>query len=158
MNYLLEIIIPFYRLAKEINSEDGNNAIKKINSAPEIVIVPDINDNNKLKQMLKYEIYEKQRWKIMAWTDDLKKEDGAKWVKKGNNKNIYFDKNKIVLPGNDYEWKNDWEIEISNNTDKEGWEYAKNFSGPFDSNETGKYVRRRKWIRYAKKKEIKSEK
>ena len=37
--------------------------------------------------MLKYEISEKQRWRI-----DLKEEDGATWVKKGNNKNIYFDK------------------------------------------------------------------
>ena len=31
---------------------------KQINDAPEIVIVPDKNDDNKLKQMLKYEIYE----------------------------------------------------------------------------------------------------
>ena len=150
LNYLLEIIIPFYRLAKEINSEDGNNAIKKINSAPEIVIVPDINDNNKLKQMLKYEIYEKQRWKIMIWSDDLKKEDGANWVKKGDNKNIYFDKNQIILPGKDYVWKNDWEIEISNNTDKDGWEYAKTFDDDiWQRNDKNCSVRRRKWIKYA---------
>ena len=150
LNYLLEIIIPFYRLAKEINSEDGNNAIKKINSAPEIVIVPDINDNNKLKQMLKYEIYEKQRWKIMIWSDDLKKEDGANWVKKGDNKNIYFDKNQIILPGKDYLWKNDWEIEISNNTDKDGWEYAKTFDDDiWQRNDKNCSVRRRKWIKYA---------
>ena len=150
LNYLLEIIIPFYRLAKEINSEDGNNAIKKINSAPEIVIVPDINDNNKLKQMLKYEIYEKQRWKIMIWSDDLKKEDGANWVKKGDNKNIYFDKNQIILPGKDYVWKNDWEIEISNNTDKDGWEYSKNFDDDiWQRNDKNCSVRRRKWIKYA---------
>ena len=37
-----------------------------------MVIIPDIKDNNKLKQMLKYEIYEKKRWKIMIWSDDLK--------------------------------------------------------------------------------------
>ena len=150
LNYLLEIIIPFYRLAKEINSEDGNNAIKKINSAPEIVIVPDINDNNKLKQMLKYVIYEKQRWKIMIWSDDLKKEDGANWVKKGDNKNIYFDKNQIILPGKDYVWKNDWEIEISNNTAKDGWEYAKTFDDDiWQRNDKNCSVRRRKWIKYA---------
>ena len=150
LNYFLEIIIPFYRLAKEINSEDGNNTIKKINSAPEIVIVPDINDNNKLKQMLKYEIYEKQRWKIMIWSDDLKKEDGANWVKKGDNKNIYFDKNQIILPGKDYVWKNDWEIEISNNTDKDGWEYSKNFDDDiWQRNDKNCSVRRRKWIKYA---------
>ena len=49
-------------------------------------------------------------------------EDGANWVKKRNNKNIYFDKNKIIQPRTDYESKNDWEIEISNNIDKDGWE------------------------------------
>ena len=70
-----------------------------------MVIIPDIKDNNKLKQMLKYEIYEKKRWKIMIWSDDLKKEDGANWVKKRNNKNIYFDKNKIIQLRADYEWK-----------------------------------------------------
>jgi len=48
-----------------------------------------------------------------------------------------------------------WNVELSNKSCKNGWEYAKNFNEPFDSNETGKYVRRRKWIRYAKKKEIK---
>ena len=109
-------------IGKEIYTKSAKNVSKQINDASEIVIVPDKNDDNKLKQMLKYEIHEKQRWKIMSLSDAFKKEDGAKWVKKGNNKNIYFDKNKIVLPGNDYEWKND-----ANNTDKEGWEYAKNF-------------------------------
>ena len=77
--------------------------------------------------MLKYEIYEKQRWSFMSWSNELKKEDGVNWVKKGNNKNIYCDKNKIKLPGDEYEWKNEWEVEITNNTDKDGWEYSKNF-------------------------------
>ena len=33
----------------------------------------------------------------------------------------------MELPGEKYEWKSYWEIEISTNTDKEGWEYAKSF-------------------------------
>ena len=66
-------------------------------NAPEIVILQDKNDENKLKQMLKYEIYEKERWRIVTWSSDLKEEDGAQWVKKGNNKNIYFDKKKLEL-------------------------------------------------------------
>ena len=145
-----EIFIPFFRLGKEIYTKNAKNALKQINDAPEIVIIPDKNDNNKLKQMLKYEIYEKQRWKFVSWSDELKKEDGANWVKKGNNKNIYFDKNKIKLPSNDYEWKNDWEFEISNNTDKNGWEYAKNFDDDiWQSDDQNCSVRRRKWIKYA---------
>ena len=145
-----EMVIPFFNLGKEIYKESAKNVLKKINDAPEIVIVPDKNDDNKLKQMLKYEIYEKQRWRIMTWSDDLKKEDGANWVKKGNNKNIYFDKNSVLLPGKEYEWKNNWEVEISNNTDKEGWEYAKNFDDNiWQRDDKNCSVRRRKWIKYA---------
>ena len=146
----VEIFIPFFSLGKEIYTKNAKNALKQMNDAPEIVIIPDKKDNNKLKQMLKYEIYEKQRWKFVSWSDELKNEDGANWVKKGNNKNIYFDKNKIKLPSNDYEWKNDWEYEISNNTDKKGWEYAKNFDDDiWQSDDQNCSVRRRKWIKYA---------
>ena len=145
-----ELIIPFFNLGKEIYTKSAKNVLKTINDAPEIVIVPDKNDDNKLKQMLKYEIYEKQRWKIMAWSDDLKKEDGANWIKKGNNKNIYFNKNSLKLPSSDYKWKNDWEIEITINTDKDGWEYAKNFDDDiWQNNDKNCSVRRRKWIKFA---------
>ena len=147
---IAEIIIPFFNLGKEIYTKSAKNVLKQMNDAPEIVIIQDKNDENKLKQMLKYEIYEKQRWRIMNWSDDLKKDDGANWVKKGNNKNIFIDKNKLELPGNEYEWKNDWEIEISINTDKEGWEYAKNFDDNiWQNNDKNCSVRRRKWIKYA---------
>jgi hypothetical protein len=80
----------------------------------------------------------------------LKEEDGATWVKKGNNKNIYFDKKKLELPGEEYEWKSLWGIEISTNTDKEGWEYAKSFDDDiWKNNDKDSSVRRRKWIRYS---------
>ncbi len=147
---IAEIIVPFFNLGKEIYTKSAKDVLKKMNNAPEIVIVQDKNDENKLKQMLKYEIYEKQRWKIVTWSDDLKEGDGASWVKKGNNKNIFFDKNKLELPGNEYEWKSKWEVEINTNTDKEGWEYANSFD-----DDLWKYidkdcsVRRRKWVIYA---------
>ena len=147
---IAEIFIPFFKLGKEIYTKSAEAVMKKMNEAPEIVILPDKNDDNKLKQMLKYEIYEKERWKIVTWSDDLKEEDGATWVKKGNNKNIFFDKNKLELPGKEYEWKNKWEIEISANTDKEGWEYAKSFDDDvWKKSDKNCSVRRRKWIKYA---------
>ena len=147
---IAEIIIPFFKLGKEIYTKSARDVIKKMNNAPEIVIVQDKKDENKLKQMLKYEIYEKQRWRIVTWSDDLREEDGAMWVKKGNNKNIFFDKKKLELPGKEYEWKNDWEIEISANTDKEGWEYAKSFDDDiWKKNDQDCSVRRRKWFKYA---------
>ena len=145
-----EIAIPFFHLGKEIYTKSAQNVLKQINDAPEIVVIPDKNDDNKLKQMLKYEIYEKQRWSFMSWSNELKKEDGVNWVKKGNNKNIYCDKNKIKLPGDEYEWKNEWEVEITNNTDKDGWEYSKNFDNDiWQINDKDCSVRRRKWIKYA---------
>ena len=147
---IAEIIVPFFNLGKEIYTKSAKDVLKKMNNAPEIVIVQDKNDENKLKQMLKYEIYEKQRWKIVTWSNDLKEGDGASWVKKGNNKNIFFDKNKLELPGKEYEWKSKWKVEINTNTDKEGWEYANSFD-----DDVWKYidkdcsVRRRKWVIYA---------
>jgi hypothetical protein len=147
---IAEIIVPFFNLGKEIYTKSAKDVLKKMNNAPEIVIVQDKNDENKLKQMLKYEIYEKQRWKIVTWSSDLKEGDGASWVKKGNNKNIFFDKNKLELPGKEYEWKNNWEVEISANTDKEGWEYAKSFDDDvWKKNDKNCSVRRRKWVKYA---------
>ena len=147
---IAEIIVPFFNLVRQIKTKSAKAVLKNMNNAPEIVIVQDKNDENKLKQMLKYEIYEKQRWRIVTWSIDLKEEDGATWVKKGNNKNIYFDKKKLELPGDDYEWKSNWEIEISTNTDKEGWEYAKSFDDDiWKNNDKDSSVRRRKWIRYS---------
>jgi len=147
---IVEIIVPFFNLVRQIKTKSAKAVLKNMNNAPEIVIVQDKNDENKLKQMLKYEIYEKQRWRIVTWSIDLKEEDGATWVKKGNNKNIYFDKKKLELPGDEYEWKSNWEIEISTNTDKEGWEYAKSFDDDiWKNNDKDSSVRRRKWIRYS---------
>ena len=147
---IVEIIVPFFNLVRQIKTKSAKAVLKNMNNAPEIVIVQDKNDENKLKQMLKYEIYEKQRWRMVTWSIDLKEEDGATWVKKGNNKNIYFDKKKLELPGDEYEWKSNWEIEISTNTDKEGWEYAKSFDDDiWKNNDKDSSVRRRKWIRYS---------
>ena len=147
---IAEIIVPFFNLGKEIYTKSAKDVLKKMNNTPEIVILQDKNDDNKLKQMFKYEIYEKQRWKIVTWSNDLKEGDGATWVKKCNNKNIFFDKKKLELPGDEYEWKSKWEVEINSNTDKEGWEYANSFDDEhWKNNETDSSVRRRKWVKYA---------
>lgn len=79
---IAEIIVPFFNLARQIHTKSAKTVLKNMNNAPEIVIVQDKKDENKLKQMLKYEIYEKQRWRIVTWSIDLKEEDGATWVKK----------------------------------------------------------------------------
>ena len=121
-----------------------------MNTKPEIILFQDKNDENKFKQMLKYEIYEKERWKILKWSKSLDENDGAPWVKKGNNKNIFFDKNKLELPGSEYEWKSEWTVEKSTNTDNNGWQYAKSFDDlDWKNNDINSAVRRRIWVKYA---------
>jgi hypothetical protein len=156
--------IPFMDIALKIyenNLRRGNlqEALKDLNNTP-IQILLNSNDddgNNNSSEVLKYEIYEKERWWVgVSWTKKLYKKDGPLWCRV-DRLNELCELNQVILPEN-YNWTKKWNVELSNKSCKNGWEYAKTFSGPFDSNETGKYVRRRKWIRYAKKKEIKSEK
>jgi len=153
--------IPFLDIALKIyenNLRRGNlqDALKDLNNTP-IQILSNSNDddgNNTSTGVLKYEIYEKERWWVgVSWTKKLLKKDGPLWCRV-DRLNELCELNQIILP-DDYVWTKKWNVELSNKSCKNGWEYAKNFNEPFDSNETGKYVRRRKWIRYAKKKEIK---
>ena len=148
--YYIEIIVPFFSLARNIYKLGAKTVIKEMNYMPEIVIAQDKKDENKLKQMLKYEIYEKQRWRIVDWSGNLDEEDGASFVKIGNNKNIFFNWKNLELPGEKYEWKNDWEIEVNQNTDQNGWEYAKSFDDDvWNKKDENCKVRRRKLFRYA---------
>ena len=66
----------------------------------------------------------------------------------------FCDKSKIFLPddgNNKYQWSADWKIEKNDKTDESGWEYADDFNSKFSKNDKFKYVRRRKWVRYANK-------
>ena len=148
--YFIEIIVPFFSLGRHIYKLGAKTVIKEMNNKPEIVIVQDKKDENKLKQMLKYEVYEKQRWRIVDWSGNLDEGDGAPYVKIGNNKNIYFNWKNLQLPGEKYEWKNNWEVEVNQNTDKNGWEYAKSFDDDvWRKKDDNCKVRRRKLFRYA---------
>ena len=103
--------------------------------------------------LIKFELYENQRWWVIAgWTKNLIG-NRPTWCKV--DKPFEFcDKTKIFLPNdedNNYQWSADWKIEKNNNTDDNGWEYATDFESEFNSNDKNKYVRRRKWVRYANK-------
>lgn len=153
LNSMADVAIPFFCLFNEIRNTSANTVMKNLINAPKIVIIQDKSNYNLLTQMFKYELYEKQRWKIMGWTSNLDENDGASWIKKGNSKNMYFDKGMAELPDEEHEWKNNWEIELTPNNDKEGWEYSTTFdSDNWKNDGSNSFVRRRKWIRYAKKK------
>lgn len=115
-----------------------------------------INGLSKVSQLqsneehLKFEIYENERWwMFVGWAKNLIMNERPLWSDiSGKN---YMDKNSVFLPSSEYQWVGEWKIEANDNTDTEGWEYSTDFNSVFKTNSTGKYVRRRKWIRYAKK-------
>ena len=108
---------------------------------------------NPKNNLIKFELYENERWWVIAgWTKNLIG-NRPTWCKV--DKPFEFcDKTKIFLPNdenNNYQWSADWKIEKNNNTDDNGWEYATDFDSEFNNKEKNKYVRRRKWVRYANK-------
>ena len=71
------------------------------------------------------------------------------WCKVENQK-VYCEKNMVFLPNDgQFKWSGEWKIEKNAHSDKLGWEYSSDFHSQFDQDSYGKYVRRRKWVRYA---------
>ena len=135
---LIFALIPFYslyRLYMEENIDSSTFILKE-------------NENNNL---LKYELYENERWWMFAgWNKDLIFDESPIWYKVDKPKE-FCDKMRVRLPSgeNGYKWNSDWKIELSNNTDDNGWEYGKDFNDIFGRKSGKQNVRRRKWIRYA---------
>ena len=137
---LITILIPFYSLYHIYNNEliDDSEFISDKN---------ELNKNN----LIKYEIYENERWwMFVGWNKNLILDEANIWCKVEKPKE-YCDKEMIKLPGNkNYKWENEWKIEINDNSDKNGWEYSYDFNNKNFGRYNGhQYVRRRKWVRYA---------
>ena len=136
----------YISLVKSHGIKQQSNNIIKIQKTPKKIV----NSGNNL---IKFELYENERWWVIAgWTKNLI--GGRPTWSKVDKPFDYCDKNKIFLPNdenNKYQWSADWKIEINKNTDDNGWEYADDFDSEFSKNDKFKYVRRRKWIRYANK-------
>ena len=137
---LINILNPFYSLYR-LYKEEYINSSSFIEKKNENI------DNN----LIKYEIYENERWwTFVGWNKDLIMDESPIWYKVDKPK-VYCDKNMVRLPGgeNGYKWNSEWKIEINKNTDENGWEYSKNFNENFGRKNGKQNVRRRKWIRYA---------
>ena len=140
---LIITLIPFYSLYRLYKEE-------KIDSNA-FIYYKNIDDND--DNLIKYEIYENERWwMFVGWNKDLIFDESPSWYKAEKPKE-YCDKNMIKLLGGDggYKWDSDWKILLGNNTDNNGWEYSKDFSGNFGRHSQKQNVRRRKWVRYASK-------
>ena len=127
---------------KESNDKEIKFNIKTPNK-------PEIIESLENSQLLKYELYENERWwMFVGWTKNLIGNERPIWSDiSGKN---YLDFKSVFLPGEEYEWVDDWKKEINENTDNEGWEYSSDFNSKFSPSTFQKYVRRRKYIRYAK--------
>ena len=128
-----------------ISFSSGNNLLKnKIENEKK-------NENN---EILKYEIYENERWwMLVGWKKNMIKNEIPLWCKVNDKKN-FCDLNMVFLPNNNkdkYKWIGEWKIEKSINTDENGWEYSSDFNSSFVKKKEGNYVRRRKWVRFASK-------
>lgn len=61
-------------------------------------------------------------------------------------------KSSIQLPDSNWEWENEgkWDIEVTRNTDPEGWTYGNNFGDENfvkESNKVLNIVRKRVWVK-----------
>ena len=161
------IIIPFYSLYELylINNEEikFNSLVSSIGTTN----LPSTNEknknltentskssSNKIDKLLKFELYENERWWIfVGWTKKMIMNEIPIWC---NVENLtkYCNKEMVFLPINNdikYQWAGEWKIDFTENTDELGWEYSSDFKSKFVKFEDGKYVRRRKWVRYANK-------
>ena len=99
-----------------------------------------------IKRLIKVELYENERWWVfVGWTKNVVMNEVQLWCKVSEPR-IYCDKSEIE---SQYNWIDEWKIETTDNTDDDGWEYSLDFDSSFSKTDTGKYVRRRKWVRYA---------
>ena len=137
---LIITLIPLYSLYRLYTEEINDSSIFILKE-----------NENKDNNLIKYEIYENERWwMFVGWDKNLIMDETQIWCKSDKPKE-YFDKNMVKLPRgeNKYKWNSDWKIELSNNTDDNGWEYSKDFGDPFERKSAKQKVRRRKWVRYA---------
>jgi hypothetical protein len=155
------LIIPFADLVRKVYElRKTNSDCKPLISSPNNI--KDVFDNLKEKtvklsdfsseeEVLKFEIYENERWwVVVGWSKNLILNERPLWSDIAGK--TFMDKNSVFLPNNEeYTWGGDWRVEANENSDSEGWEYSSDFNSNFVNNLKGKYVRRRKWVRYAKK-------
>jgi len=107
------------------------------------------------QETVRYEILENERWwTVLGWTKNLFNNERPIWSDIHGKYNCT--KESIFLPTNNrYIWASDWILIIDpETTDRDGWQYAKDFEQTFTkSSSMGSFVRKRKWFRISKLKD-----
>ncbi|XP_072168056.1 tectonin beta-propeller repeat-containing protein 1-like [Diadema setosum] len=89
-------------------------------------------------------VYEKQRWSPLSGFTDR-----GMWTTESDK---MLESRDLPLPSPHWQWISDWKVDfsISGSTDKEGWQYAKEFKNTkafHKDRRWNDYVRRRRWVR-----------
>lgn len=149
----LDIGMKLYSIAINKDELSLDKVVKDLASTPSKVMVPDSEDVNSGKELLKYELLEKERWWLaLGWKKKLFSSDGPTWQKIDSDE--YCDIKMVMLPDKEeYHWNSEWKIELNSKSDDQGWEYGNDFKNKddFGAKKATKYVRKRKWVRYAVK-------
>lgn len=157
--YIFKNSNPEYKLVEISNMENMANELdyKKINilSMNDNLQKKCISPNNHLKNdtILKFEVLENERWWLLAgWTKSLILNERFPYTDITGTKPLNMES--VFLPSDDsYSWADVWKVIVSNTTDEQGWIYANDFKSEFsEKNSATSYVRTRKWIRFACKK------
>ncbi|XP_074648382.1 tectonin beta-propeller repeat-containing protein 1-like [Tubulanus polymorphus] len=93
-------------------------------------------------------IYEHQKWHFLMGYTTRGYLLGA-WNDKSSRQNI--DKDNFPLPMGNFNWTTDWRVDFTGETDKQAWQYARNFYHTYHGvRYWNDYVRKRRWIRECK--------
>ena len=96
-----------------------------------------------------YYIYENQRWNpLTGFSSSGLPTDRYMWSDKSGLHSA--SKESVRLPGGGWQWTGDWVVDhhTPGGTDRDGWQYAKDFPASYHPESTfTDYVRRRRWAR-----------
>eukprot|EP01004_Peranema_trichophorum_P002802 NODE_1832_length_1787_cov_46.685697_g1552_i0.p1 GENE.NODE_1832_length_1787_cov_46.685697_g1552_i0~~NODE_1832_length_1787_cov_46.685697_g1552_i0.p1 ORF type:complete len:540 (+),score=118.52 NODE_1832_length_1787_cov_46.685697_g1552_i0:66-1622(+) len=92
--------------------------------------------------------YELQRYHLFkGWSDSLLPSDPPHWTSSPWMQHRVTTRDGFKLPPG-WKWSSEWSVEITDDTDNEGWQYSTNFPSKFhpEARNTDA-VRKRKWVR-----------
>ncbi|EGR29594.1 hypothetical protein IMG5_152780 [Ichthyophthirius multifiliis] len=137
------------KIASCLNKYLENNILLKY--CPQIIVnalqIPEKQSGiQKVKK--KFIIQENQRWWLgKDWINVMLPGDFPDWSDDQGLKSL--SKCDFKLPNENWEWDGEWKVQISSNTDNQGWMYGKRFKDAqvINWNKSFYYVRKRIWTR-----------
>ncbi|EAR99679.3 transmembrane protein, putative (macronuclear) [Tetrahymena thermophila SB210] len=146
-----EILTLIHKLAVRVNHFLDNEIIIKYLPKSVVDALPIPEKNSGLQKIVKkFIIQENQRWWLgKGWADILIPGDIPKWSDIQGLRELK--KEDFKLPDKNWQWENEgqWQVQLSEDTDLEGWQYGKSFSDTTFINQQKSlyYIRKRVWYK-----------